>query len=125
MKRYTSLLLALLMFPMVALSQYTIRGTVTEENNNEPLAGGNILVLGTSIGSSVDAEGYYEIEDLENGTYSLRASMVGFETVEKEVTISGSDEEVNFVMAMSNLALQELEVFASRSTQKTPVAYST
>src|SRR5699024_92934 len=82
-------------------------------------------VVGTSIGSSVDAEGYYEIEDLENGTYTLRASMVGFETVEKEVTISGSDEEVNFVMAMSNLALQELEVFASRSTQKTPVAYST
>ncbi len=124
MKRYTSIFFALLMFPMVALSQHAITGTVTEADTGEPLAGANIVVVGTTTGASADADGYYEIEDLENGTYTVRTTMVGFAAQEKEVTIDGSDVEVNFEMEVSSQSLQALEVFASRSDQNTPVAYA-
>ncbi|PAU95131.1 TonB-dependent receptor [Aliifodinibius salipaludis] len=124
MKRYTSILFALLMFPMVALSQHAITGTVTEADTDEPLAGANIVVVGTTTGASADVNGNYEIDDLENGTYTVRVTMVGFSAQRKEVTIDGSDVEVNFEMKVSSQSLQALEVFASRSDQKTPVAYA-
>ncbi|MDZ7660004.1 TonB-dependent receptor [Fodinibius sp.] len=124
MKRYTSILFALLMFPMVALSQHAITGTVTEADNGDPLAGANVVIVGTTTGASADADGYYEIEDLENGTYTVRVTMVGFAAKQKDVTINGSDVELNFEMEFASQSLQALEIFASRSDQKTPVAYA-
>lgn len=124
MKRYKSMLFALLMFPMVAFSQ-NVTGDISEEDTGEPLAGANVIVVGTTTGASANADGYFEIKGLEDGTYTLRATMVGYESVEKTVTISGSNVEVDFELVMANEALQALEVFASRSNQKTPVAYAT
>jgi hypothetical protein len=124
MKRYASIFFALLMFPLVGLAQHSIDGNITEANSGDPLPGANILIAGTSQGASADAEGHYEITDVENGTYTLRASMVGYTTVEKEITVSGSDVTVDFEMTMENKSLGQLKVFASRSDQKTPVAYA-
>ncbi len=88
------------------------------------LPGANIVIVGTSKGASADVDGNYEISGLDNGTYKIRASMVGYDAVEKTVTIKGSDVEVNFVLDIENKSLGALKVFASRSDQKTPVAYS-
>ncbi|MGD8426225.1 MAG: TonB-dependent receptor [Balneolaceae bacterium] len=125
MKRYTSILFAFLMFPMMVFAQHSIKGSIKEADTGEVLPGANVVIVGTSKGASADADGQYEIGNLENGTYTLRATMVGFAAVKKIVTISGSDEVVNFELKMSNESLQALEVFASRAVErKTPVAYT-
>lgn len=124
MKRYLSLLIALLMLPMLAFAQHTIEGTVTEADTDEPLPGVNVVLVGTNSGASTNTNGYYEIDDVSDGTYTIRASMVGYQAVEQTVTISGSDREINFNLYMENRSLGQLQVFASRSDQTTPVAYS-
>lgn len=124
MKRYLSLLIALLMLPMLALAQHTIEGTVTEADSDDPLPGVNVVLVGTNSGASSNTNGYYQITGVSNGTYTLRASMVGYQPVEQTITISGSSREVNFELGMENRSLGALQVFASRSDQSTPVAYS-
>lgn len=63
-----------------------IQGTIT--HNGEPLPGVNISLPDIEIGSATDANGYYEINNVPEGSYILHASYIGFQKVEKEVDIS-------------------------------------
>src|SRR5699024_4928158 len=66
--------------------QETITGTVTDAQSGEPLPGVNILVKGTTTGTSTDASGNYElsVESLED---TLVASVVGYQT--QQIPING------------------------------------
>ncbi len=58
----------------------SIRGEVTDRNTGEPLIGVNILIDGTTIGTTTDLQGNFRINELEPGIYTLRFSYVGYET---------------------------------------------
>ena len=55
-----------------------ITGTVVDGNTGDPLQGANILLVGTSLGTFTAADGYYVILNIPPGTYTLRASMIGY-----------------------------------------------
>ncbi|MCW1954111.1 MAG: carboxypeptidase-like regulatory domain-containing protein [Flavobacteriia bacterium] len=60
----------------------SIVGLLTDkENNNEPLAFANVLITGTTIGTTTDFDGLYEISNLTPGVYSMEFSYLGYETV--------------------------------------------
>ncbi|KAA1244214.1 TonB-dependent receptor [Aquimarina sp. RZ0] len=60
----------------------SIAGTVVDkENNNQPLPFANILIVGTSTGTSTDFDGKYEIPNVAPGTYTLELSFTGYETL--------------------------------------------
>src|SRR5699024_5957843 len=63
-----------------------ITGTISDASTGEPLPGVNILVKGTSAGTSSNADGSYEltVPSLQD---TLVVSFVGFQT--KEVAIAG------------------------------------
>lgn len=70
----------------MALAQRVVTGTVTGEDNNEPLVGASIILSGTTIGTTADAEGKFSISVPENAT-TLKVSFIGYTT--KEVSITG------------------------------------
>jgi hypothetical protein len=111
-----------MMMPMFLYGQ--VVGTVTDTESN-PLAGANVVVEGTDLGSAADADGAYSI-DLGAGTYTLTASSIGYasQTVEVEV-VEGTASTVDFSLLVSALEMSALEVLASRADEKTPVAYTT
>ncbi|MCZ2222567.1 MAG: carboxypeptidase-like regulatory domain-containing protein [Chitinophagales bacterium] len=85
-----------------------ISGKVTD-SNNEALIGANIFIPGLSIGASSDANGNFQIRNVKSGTYKLRASFVGYSTVEKEVVVNSGDvTNVNFVLEEDLLGLREI-----------------
>jgi len=71
--------LAALGAPASAQSPGKIAGRVVD-NAGEPLVGASVLVEGTTLGASTDADGYYFILQVRPGTYTLRASYIGFGT---------------------------------------------
>ncbi len=81
-----TLLVTLLMLVAVYSSAQdtgSIVGLLTDkEVNNEPLAFANVLIKGTTKGTTSDFDGLYEIADLEPGTYTVVYSYLGYETVE-------------------------------------------
>ena len=111
-----------MMMPMFLYGQ--VVGTVTDTEKN-PLIGADIVVQGTDLGSSADADGAYSI-DLGSGTYTIKASSIGYasHTVEVEV-VEGTASTVDFSLLISALEMSALEVLASRADDKTPVAYTT
>ena len=74
-RRYA--LLCLLAFPLgllMAITTGKIAGRVVDSETGEPLAGINILVVGTSYGGATDYNGDFVILFISPGVYDLKAS---------------------------------------------------
>ncbi|MBN1407075.1 MAG: von Willebrand factor type A domain-containing protein [Calditrichaceae bacterium] len=56
-----------------------IAGTVTEDQSGATIAGANVILVGTSLGSATDSNGNYTIINIPAGRYTLEVSMVGYE----------------------------------------------
>ena len=122
MNRIVTILMVLVL-PFALFAQNTITGTVTDADNGNGLAGANVVVGGTTMGAAADADGYFVIEDVPNGTYTLTASVIGYDSGNATITLPGAGS-VDFALEASALEMSALEVFASRATRNTPVAYS-
>jgi CarboxypepD_reg-like domain/TonB dependent receptor-like, beta-barrel/TonB-dependent Receptor Plug Domain len=85
-----------------------IQGRVVDAKTQEPLNGANVLVIGTVKGGVSDLEGNFLIEDLAPGTYQLRFSYVGYETVTK----------TDVVVATARPAIVNVEMIESFIQQK-------
>jgi outer membrane cobalamin receptor len=118
-----AIIFAVLILPLALFAQGTVTGTVTDASTGDALAGANVVVGGTSLGAAADEDGYFVIEDVPDGSYTLTASVIGYHTESMTVTLPGASM-VDFVLEATALELSALEVFANRATRNTPVAYS-
>lgn len=55
-----------------------ISGTVIDSKTKEPLIGVNVVLQGTTLGASTGVDGYYVILNVQPGTYTVRASYIGY-----------------------------------------------
>tara|TARA_R110002167_G_scaffold233264_10_gene438532 strand:+ start:1823 stop:4591 length:2769 start_codon:yes stop_codon:yes gene_type:complete len=89
---------------------------IDKEVNDEPLAFANVLIKGTTKGTTSDFDGLYEISKLEAGTYTLLVSYLGYESVEipgLEV-VAGKVTTVNVPMSASEgVSLDEVVVMTT------------
>ncbi|WOD45268.1 TonB-dependent receptor [Hwangdonia lutea] len=88
----------------------SVAGKITDkEFNNEPLAFANVLIKGTTTGTTSDFDGLYAFENLKIGSYTLVFSFVGYKTQEISVDIvAGKKTDLNVIMAASAASLDEV-----------------
>jgi hypothetical protein len=98
MARYARQILFSLIIPFafsVSVQAATIRGQVTDSKTGETLIGVNVFIEGTSTGTATDLDGYYSIENIESGTYSLVISYVSYSTQTiTDITLGESETKV-------------------------------
>lgn len=119
-----ALLVLTLLLPGLANGQTgTIQGTVTDDTG-QALPGVNIAVEGTSTGAATNAEGEYTIRGLDPGTYTLRATFVGFRDAVREgvEVAAGETTIVNFEMRPEPTALEDLVVVGYTEQERETVA---
>ncbi len=108
------LLLVLLFFiPQISFSQQ-ISGTVTDGVSNLPLAGANLIIKGTSTGTTSDFDGNF-ILDVDSLPVTLVVSSVGFETQEVVVT---STDKIKIAL-QEGVALDEVILVGNRAKPRT------
>jgi len=94
-----------------------ISGRVTDAETGEGLPGVNVIIEGTGMGASTDAEGIYFIINVPVGVFSVRAGMIGYTTrIMTEVSVRGDlTTEIDFAMTVQVLeSEQEVVVVAER-----------
>ncbi|MGK6352431.1 TonB-dependent siderophore receptor [Parapedobacter sp. DT-150] len=81
--------------------------------DRDPAASVSVTIDGMRKGASTDKNGYFEINDLQPGSYTLRASLIGLESQEQAVEVkSGQTAEVRFVLKETAEQLREVMVSA-------------
>ncbi len=106
----------LFLFSLTTLITYSqtgkVAGTVIDGDFTEPLAFANILVKGTTTGTTSDFDGKYSI-DLDEGIYTLVFSFVGYTTQEiTDVTIK-PDQIVTLDVTLTTNSLDAVVVTTS------------
>ncbi|WP_179344358.1 TonB-dependent receptor [Winogradskyella ursingii] len=107
-----ALIFVFILFTSFAFSQGKVTGNVIDGDFNEPMAFANILVKGTTKGTTSDFDGKYELE-LEEGTYTLVFSFVGYNTKEITDVIIKDDEIVNLDVTLETNSLETVVITTS------------
>ena len=93
----------------------SLRGRVVEAETSEPLPGANVVLVGTQLGTSTDAEGYYQFPKVPSGKYTLEVSFIGFQKTNIDVQVTASKTATyNVKMSGDAQALDEVTVSAVR-----------
>lgn len=103
-----------------------ITGIVTDANTGETLPGVNIVIEGTQLGAASGMDGDFSILNIPPGTYSVRASMIGYQAIvmEKVQVRIDLSSKVNFKMKETVLEADEVTIVAERPMVQMDETYS-
>ena len=106
--------LSLMLLCAVTFAQTTVKGKVTD-NTGQPLPGANIIIEGTTTGTSSDFDGNYTIVTDVAPPFNLLISYTGFET--QTIAVTSNNQTVNVEMIEGN-ELDEIVISASRTPER-------
>lgn len=93
----------------------TLSGKITLADGL-PVAQATLAVEGTSYGTYSDDNGNYSL-GLPQGTYTVVASFIGYESQKKSVSLTGK-KTVDFVLREESVALNDVEVYGKSKSQQ-------
>lgn len=92
-------------------AQGIISGTVTSSIDSEPIPGANLLIEGTTRGTSTDTDGNYAIENLPPGSHTILVRYVGFRPISRQISVEDGEEiTINFELTQGSLNLDAVVV---------------
>jgi len=115
---YSLLILFFISISFTYAQKGTVAGNVIDGEFVEPMAFANILVKGTTTGTTSDFDGKYELE-LEPGTYTLVFSFVGYNTQEiTDVVIkAGEVTSLDITLETNSLDTVIIQTTVKRNTE--------
>jgi len=104
--------------PVLVFAQNAgLRGRVTDAGN-APLTGVTVSLLNTAFNTVTDTSGHFRIANLPAGTYLVVLSHIGFETLEKTLTLPAQGTVTErFVLSPASRDLEEFTVTAPRQSK--------
>lgn len=122
MKRFLHLAIAILLLPLLTKAQFTISGSVAEKTNHTLLPGASITLKNTGTGTTADKQGFYQLNNIKAGKYTLSVSFIGYETIQRTIEVNG-DQTIDFSLVQSSFLADEVIVMATRATEKSGTTY--
>lgn len=86
-----------------------LTGRVVDVENGEELPGANVFIEELGQGTSTDINGEFTISNIENGTYTVKVTYVGFLEHTQEVVIE-DETSIDFELQLSASELSEVVV---------------
>lgn len=87
------------------VQQGIIKGIVVDAETGAPLAGANVMVTHTTIGTATKVNGTFELPRVPESENSLTISMIGYEVEKKEFDLS-SQSEINITINLKKTLLK-------------------
>ncbi len=112
LKEIFLIFMSILLFSNISFAGTTgkLSGKVTDAKTGEPVVGANILIEGTYYGAAADVDGYYYINNIPPGNYTVIVSSVGYgKVVVKKVPIK-IDLTFNLDIKLNQTSISTKEV---------------
>ncbi|MDE0535355.1 carboxypeptidase-like regulatory domain-containing protein [Tenacibaculum sp. L6] len=92
-------------------AQSSLKGQIKDEQG-QPIYGANVFISDLQKGTTSDSNGNLLLTDIKEGVWKVTFSMVGFQTVTKEITFAqNSTVEIVQVLKENEESLKEVVVF--------------
>ena len=109
-----------------AQNDNSLKGFVYEKTTGEPVMFANVYFKGTTLGSTTDINGYFNITRIPDGTYNLLVTMMGYDTISENLSFKGNMtinkkyylEEASIKLEAVNVTAEKVE---ARTETKTSV----
>jgi len=111
----TAILFSAMLFLNSSYAQNTLTGSVVDDSN-QPLPGVNIIIQGTSIGTTTDFDGNFSFKTGNQIPLSIEASYLGFNT--QIIEVNSANQILSITLESGNSYLDEIIVSASRKPEK-------
>ncbi len=123
MIKFTFASFLFLLVSFTGLSQYSISGSIINTETTKNLTGANIWLEGVNRTTTSDANGDFQIQNINEGTYTLRISFVGFEDYSNTLIIK---ENIQLEIGLSQklYITEAVIVSATRANEKTPMTFT-
>lgn len=112
---FSAILICLTSF---AMAQNRVTGSV-KDDKNKALPFVNVALVRTAdstfvCGTASDDNGAFELKDVPNGTYELKALAIGYETAKRQIEVIANMDLEPVVMRQGEITLDEVQVLAKR-----------
>ena len=105
----------------------SITGKISDSDSYEALPGANVVIKGTSKGTTTDIDGTFSLGELSPGSYALEISFIGYQLKEMIANVRpGQTTNLGVIrLGAASIGLKEVEIIASVAVdRKTPVAFT-
>lgn len=100
-------------------AQCTVKGVLYDEDNGEAIPFANVVLDGTTHGSSTDLNGFFLINRVPAGSYTLRVRYVGYEEYTESVVLQGRQTvTLNIKLKSRAHQLESVVITESRSEER-------
>ena len=93
-----------------------VNGIVTDQDGRS-MAGANIIIEGTNIGSASDSEGRFSFQFEPEGDFVIVASYIGYSSFRQTYQASDALMDLTIVLDQGNLFGQEVTVMARKKEE--------
>lgn len=102
-----------------------VRGFVYDKDNGEPIIFTNVYLEGTTYGSSTDINGFYSINKIPTGEYTIVCTYLGYDTTKVDVSVGpGSVIDQKLYLSPAAIQIETVEISAEKQEAKTEVKTS-
>ena len=116
----TSLFLLLTGFASFSQEDNSIKGFVYEESTGEPMMFTNVYLKGTTFGGSTNENGYFNINRIPDGRYTLLITSVGYDTIRETFNLSkGQSINRKYYMKETSQKLETVTITADKIEART------
>ena len=117
---FTTLFLFVMGFAAFAQDDNSIRGFVYEETTGEPMMFTNVYLKGTTFGGSTNENGYFNINRIPDGHYTLLITSVGYDTIRESFSLS-KNQTINrkYFMKETSQKLETVTITADKIEART------
>ena len=107
-------------FVAFAQEDNSIKGFVYEESTGEPMMFTNVYLKGTTFGGSTNENGYFNINRIPDGRYTLLITSVGYDTIRESFNRSkGQSIHRQYYMKETSQKLETVTITADKIEART------
>ena len=117
---FMTLFLFVMGFAAFAQEDNSIKGFVYEEATGEPMMFTNVYLKGTTFGGSTNENGYFNINRIPDGHYTLLITSVGYDTIRETFNLS-KNQTINrkYFMKETSQKLETVTITADKIEART------
>lgn len=119
-KLFFTILFMLMAVHTAVAQDNSVKGFVYEESTGEPMMFTNVYLKGTTYGGSTNENGYFNINRIPDGRYTLLITSVGYDTISEVLNLSkGQSVNRKYYMKETSQKLETVTITADKIEART------